>query len=67
MTTIGLPADGGFARIWRFTSGVLPAGTVCQFDGKMNILTIDREEFDKLDDDQQRAVWRTTAPEIRSI
>lgn len=57
--------DDGYPRIWRFVaSGVLPTGVLCTLDRERNILTIDREAFDKLTPADKHQVLRTTQAQI---
>jgi hypothetical protein len=52
--------DDGPPRLWRFVDpGVLPPEVVATLDKKQNLLTIDRELYDKLPWLEQHIVLRT--------
>ncbi len=55
---------GGLPRIWRFTSGVLPSGTIATLNHQTNILVIDRELYDQLSKSEQHRLLRTRASEV---
>lgn len=55
--TVVRDASDGPCRLVRFTS--LPGRLVCSFDKAKNMLLIDQIRYDRLDERQQRHVFRS--------
>lgn len=63
--TFNLCPDDGYPRLWRFVApGVLPVNMLCRLDREFNVLTIDKEAFDKLQPLEQHRVLRTPLESI---